>query len=224
MAPYIKAMNIIWHGQSCFEIIATPAKNSQIRTVIDPFPEEVGLRVPKLEADIILLTHNHYIHNSVKAVSGNPFLISGPGEYEIKNVFIQGIASFSDDKKEKEGNENTVYTIETEDLKLCHLGGLDQKELTEEQLEEIGDIDILMIPIGGAYTVSAKEALKIMAQIEPKITIPMYYALPKLKVKLDGLEKFLKPLGIKSITPESKLTIKQKDISTEEAKIVILKP
>jgi len=250
-------MNIIWHGQSCFEIIATPAKNSQIKIVTDPFSEEIGLKTPKLEADIVLVTHNHYDHNSVKAVSGNPFLISGPGEYEIKNVFIQGIASpvaetlphlskrskgretnevqptplrpaprcsAHDDKKGKERGENAIYTIEAEDLKLCHLGDLGQKELTEEQLEKIGEIDILMIPIGGAYTVSTKEALKIMAQIEPKITIPMHYALPKLKIKLDGLDKFLKSLGIRSIEPLPKLTIKQKDILTEEAKIVVLKP
>ena len=217
-------MNIIWHGQSCFEIVATPAKNSQVKIIIDPFSEEAGLKVPKLEADILLLTHNHQSRNSVSAVSGNPFLISDPGEYEIKNIFIQGISSFTNNKKEKEKGENTIYTIETEDLKICHLGDLEQKELNEEQLEDIDDIDILMIPVGGTDTVSAKEALRIMAQVEPKITIPMHYALPKLKVKLDGLDKFLKPLGIKSVIPESKLSIKQKDISSEEAKIVVLKP
>ncbi|KPJ73648.1 hypothetical protein AMJ48_00260 [Parcubacteria bacterium DG_74_1] len=217
-------MNIIWHGQSCFEIIATPAKNSQIKIIIDPFSEELGLKVPKLEGDIVLLSHSNYGPNRGKTLSGSPFLISGPGEYEVKNVFIQGTPSFAGSKKEKERSENTIYTIETEDLKLCHMGDLNQKELNEEQLEEIGDIDILMVPIGGADTVSAKEALRIMAQIEPKITIPMYYALPKLKVKLDGLDKFLKPLGIKSVTPEPKLTIKQKDLSAEEAKIVVLKP
>jgi L-ascorbate metabolism protein UlaG (beta-lactamase superfamily) len=151
-------------------------------------------------------------------------LISDPGEYEVKNVFIQGVTSFADNKKEKERDGNTIYTIEVEDLKLCHLGYLSQKELTEEQLEEIGDVDILMVPVGGNYALSAKEALRIMAQIEPKITVPMNYALPKLKVKLDGLDKFLKSLGIKSITPESKLNIKQKDVSSEEAKIVVLKP
>jgi L-ascorbate metabolism protein UlaG (beta-lactamase superfamily) len=235
-------MNIIWHGQSCFEIVATPAKNNQIKIVIDPFSEEIGLKIPKLEADIVLLAHNHHGHNSVKAISGSPFLISGPGEYEIKNIFIQGIPSLvaetsshllprpasrhsaTGNKEEKEWDENTIYTIEAEDLKLCHLSDLGQKELTEEQLEGIGDIDILMVPIGGISTISAKEALRIMAQVEPKITIPMYYALPRLKVKLDGLDKFLKPLGIKSIIPESKLTIKKKDISSEEAKIVVLKP
>jgi L-ascorbate metabolism protein UlaG (beta-lactamase superfamily) len=217
-------MNIIWHGQSCFEIITAPAKNSQTKIVIDPYSEEIGLRLPKLEADILLTTHSHCDHNNIKAVSGNPFLISGPGECEIKNVFIQGIYSTHGDNKGEKPSENTIYTIEAEDLKLCHLGGLGQKELLEEQLEKIAEVDILMIPIGGTYTISAKEALKIMSQIEPKITIPMYYQLPKLKVKLDGLDKFLKSLGIKSIEPLNKLSIKKTDISLEEAKIIILKP
>lgn len=233
-------MNIIWHGQSYFEIVATPAKNNQIKIAIDPFSEEIGLKMPKLEAGIVLLTHDRHSYNSIKAISGNPFLISGPGEYEIKNIFIQGIPSsvteisshllprpasrHSATGNKKEESENTIYTIEAEDLKLCHLGDLDQKELTEEQVEKIGDIDVLMVPVGGISTISAKEALRIMAQVEPKVTIPMHYALPKLKVKLDGLDKFLKPLGIKSIISESKLSLKKKDISSEEAKIVVLKP
>lgn len=223
-----KYMQIIWHGQSCFEIVAQPAKNSQVKLVIDPFSEEIGLKVPKLEADIVLTTHNHYNHNNIKAVSGSPFLIQGPGEYEIKNVFVQGIAGFHDNCQGKERGKNTIYIIEAEDLKLCHLGNLGQQELTNEQLEKIGEVDILMIPVGGTYTISAKEALKIMSQIEPKITIPMHYALPKLNPpaggKLDSLEKFLKLLGIKSLALENKLSIKNKDLPAEEAKIVALKP
>jgi len=217
-------MNIIWHGQSCFQIIASRVKNNQVSIVIDPFSEEIGLRVPKLEADILLITHRHQDHNNIKAVPGGSFLIEGPGEYEIKNVFIQGITSFHDNSQGKERGENTIYTIEVEDLKICHLGDFGQKELTEEQLEKIGEVDILMIPVGGTYTISAKEAPKIMAQIEPKITIPMHYALPKLKVKLDPLDKFLKTFGIKNLEPVKKLSIKKKDLSPEEAKIVVLQP
>lgn len=217
-------MNIIWHGQSCFQITTQKLKNNQVNIVIDPYSEDIGLRVPSLEADILLITHNHHDHNNVKAISGNPFLASGPGEYEIKDVYIEGISSWHDSAEGKERGENTIYTIEAEDLRLCHLGDLGQKELTEEQLEKIGDIDILMIPVGGNYTISVKEALKIMSQIEPKITIPMHYQIPKLKLKLDGADKFLRSLGIKSIEPQPKLSIKKKDISPEEAKILILKP
>lgn len=217
-------MHIVWHGQSLFEITASPEKNSQIKIVIDPFAESFGLKLPKLEADILLISHKHEDHNNVKAVLGNYFLVEGPGEYEIKNTIIQGISSFHDDSKDGQGNENTIYCLEVEDLRLCHLGDLGQKELTDEQLEKIGEVDILIIPIGGTFTISTKEAPKIMSQIEPKIIIPMHYALPNLKVKLDPLDKFLKIFGIKSLKPIQKLSIKKKDVSSEEAKIVVLKP
>ena len=229
--PYISIdfMQIIWHGQSCFQILANQNKNGQISIVIDPFSAETGLKVPNLVANILLISHQHPDHNNTKAVSaatsGYPyFLIDGPGEYDVKNVAIQGIPSFHDNSQGKERGENTIYKIEVEGLKICHLGDLGQKELTEEQLEKIGEVDILMIPVGGVYTISAKEAPKIMSQIEPKITIPMHYAIPRLKIKLESSDKFLKTFGIKNLEPMKKLSIKKKDILLEEAKIVILKP
>lgn len=207
-----------------FQILSGAEKNGQIKIVIAPFSESTGLRVPQLEADILLLSHQHQDHNNVKAVAGNYFLVEGPGEYEVKNVFIQGVPGFHDSASGKDRENNTIYIIQAEGLRICHLGDLGQSELTEEQLDKIGDVDILMIPIGGGPTISTKEAQKIMAQIEPKITIPMHYALPKLKIKLDPVEKFLKTLGIKSLEPMKKLSIKKKDVVPEEAKIFVLKP
>lgn len=224
----LEFMTIIWHGQSCFQITAARNKGEQISISIDPFSEETGLRVPKLESDILLISHQHRDHNNLKAVSGKPFIIDGPGEYEVKNIFIEGIRSWHDDEEGKERGENTIYTVEAEDLKLCHLGDFGQKELTEEQLNRIGQIDILMLPVGGTATISAKEALKVMSQLEPKIVIPMHYRIPKLNPsaggKLDGLDVFLKTVGVKSIEPQNKLSIKKKDISEEEVKIIALKP
>lgn len=217
-------MQIIWHGQSCFQIITNQGKNGQRVIVIDPFDETLGLRVPKLEADILLISHEHYDHNNVKAVSGNPFLISGPGEYEIKGIFIQGIPAFHDKVKGKSRGKNTCYTIEVEEIKLCHLGDLGQSELTEEQLQALGEIDILMIPVGGVYTIDGEDASKIISQVEPKIVIPMHYSLPKLKIKLDGADKFLKVMGKKEITPLNKFSIKKRDLTKEETEIVILNP
>jgi L-ascorbate metabolism protein UlaG (beta-lactamase superfamily) len=219
-------MNIVWHGQSCFQIEARHNKSELTSIIIDPLSEEIGLRPPKLQADIVLVTQPQSDYLNVKGVGGDPFLIQEPGEYEIKKVFIQGISACHDQKKGQEGSPSTMYTIEAEDLRLCHLGDLNQKELTEEQVDKIGDIDILMIPIGGTDTISAKEAIKTMSQIEPRIIVPMYYQIPKLKTKtkLDGLDKFLKIMGIKSINPLNKLSIKSKDISPEEAKIIVLKP
>jgi L-ascorbate metabolism protein UlaG (beta-lactamase superfamily) len=225
-------MQIVWKGQSCFQIITnreknnhgnTSRNNNQVSIVIDPYGESTGLRIPKLEADILLVTHDHPDHNNVKAVSGNYFLISGAGEYEIKDVFIQGIPAFHDPACETGKEEVIIYTIESEEIRVCHLGDLGQKELTEDQVEKIGNIDILMIPVGGVYTISSKEATKIIAQIEPRIVIPMHYHIPKLKIKLDGLEKFLKAMGVKSPEILNKLTIKKKDIPEEGMEIKVLK-
>jgi len=217
-------MTLIWHGQSLFEITTNRGKNGQVNIIIDPFSPELGLRLPKLEGDIVLSTHEHYDHNNTKQVLGNPFLIEGPGEYEIKEVFVRGIPAFHDDSQGKERGRITIFTIEAEEIRLCHLSDLGQKELTSEQLEKIGEIDILMVPVGGTFTISAKEAVKIMSQIEPKIIIPMHYALPKIKPKLDEIDKFLKTMGIKKIEPLNKLTIKKKELSEEEVKIILLNP
>ncbi len=217
-------MQLFWYGQSCFQILIPKNKGEQVSIVIDPFSPEIGLRLPKLEADILLISHHHKDHDNVEAISGNYFLIDSPGEYEIKNVFVQGILSFHDNVQGKERGENNIFIIEAEDLRICHLGDFGQKELTQEQLEAIGEIDILMIPVGGVFTISSKEAVKIMNQLEPKITIPMHYWIPKIKIKLETLDKFLKTFGIKSLEPTKKLSIKKKDLSPEEAKIIVLKP
>lgn len=217
-------MTINWYGQSCFQISSSQGKNNHVSIVIDPFDESTGLKPPKLQADIVLVTHDHSDHNNVKAVSGEPFIAKGPGEYDIKGVFIQGIPGYHDNIQGAQRGSITIYTIDTEGIRLCHLSDLGQKELTSSQLDKIGNIDILMIPIGGIYTIDAAEAVKVMAQIEPRIIMPMHYKIPKLKIKLDDIDKFLKNLGIKKPELLPKLSIKKKDISTEEVKIIILQP
>jgi L-ascorbate metabolism protein UlaG (beta-lactamase superfamily) len=215
-------MQIIWYGQSFFQIVI--GKENPIKVAIDPYDEKIGLKPPLLEADVLLITHSHYDHNNAKAIKGKPFLISDPGEYEIKGIFIQGISSFHDDVGGKERGQNTIYTLESEGIKICHLGDFGQKELTDEQLEKIGNVDILMIPVGGVYTISAKEATKVISQIEPKIVIPMHYQIPKLKIKLESLDKFLKIMGIKNPEILKKFSISQKNLPVEGMKIIVLKP
>ena len=227
-------MQILWKGQSCFQIVASPSKQETLKIVIDPYDEEIGLKLSPLEADIALFTHDHHDHNNIKAIKGplrsrdseasTPFLIANPGEYDAKGAFIQGIFSYHDEQEGKERGANTIYTIEVEDMRICHMGDFGQKELSAEQLEAIGDVDVLMIPVGGVYTIEAKTASRIVNQIEPKIALPMHYALPKLKVKLAGVEEFLKVMGAKAVQPEDKLVLKAKDLTTEETKVVVLNP
>ena len=217
----LKNMHIIWHGQSFFQLQTSLSKGEQTTIAIDPFEETIGLNVPSFTADILLITHDHADHNNKKTIKGAPFLVDGPGEYEVKEIFVQGIPSFHDEESGKKRGINTIYTLEVEEMRLCHLGDFGQKELTEDQLEQIGDIDILMIPVGGEFTIDAKGAAHIISQIEPKIVIPMHYALPKLKIKLDEVDKFLKEIGQKSVVPQPKLLIKKKDLPLETQVVVL---
>lgn len=215
---------VTWAGQACFQISASQSKDNQVNIVIDPFDEKIGLKSPNFEADILLVTHDHHDHNNVKAVKGEAFLVDGPGEYEVKGVFVQGIDAYHDDSQGKERGKTTIYTIEAEDIRFCHLGDLGQKELTDEQLELIGHVDVLMIPVGGEFTIASSQALKIVGQIEPKMVIPMHYALPKLTITLDSVDKFLKAMGKTSAEPQDKLVVKTSTLPKDkEMEIVVLK-
>jgi L-ascorbate metabolism protein UlaG (beta-lactamase superfamily) len=216
---------ITWAGQSCFQISVSGSKDNSADIVIDPYDEATGLKLPNFSSDILLVTHNHHDHNNIKGVKGDPFVVQGPGEYEIKGVFIKGIPSFHDNKDGKERGQNAIYTIDAEDMRFCHLGDLGQNELSPEQLDKIGQVDILMIPVGGAgYTISSTEAVKIVGQIEPRIVIPMHYALPKLEMDIDDVSKFLKAIGKPSVAAQDKLTIKASTLPKEGMEIAVLQP
>ncbi|HYU64675.1 MAG TPA: MBL fold metallo-hydrolase [Candidatus Paceibacterota bacterium] len=211
-------MTITWFGQSCFRI---EAKEGSI--LIDPFSKEIGLRPPKIKDDIVLVTHQHYDHNSVTDANPEAFIIDNPGEYERKNIQIQGLLTYHDKSQGAERGLNTVYVIKAEDMAVCHLGDLGQEKLTDAQVEAIGDIDILLVPVGGTFTIDAKEAVEVINQIEPKVIIPMHYKIPELKIDLGGPEKFVKEIGL---TPEKtdKFKITKKLLPAEEMKLIVLNP
>jgi len=215
---------IYWAGQSCFQISVSTSKDHSADIVIDPFDETTGLKLPHLSADILLITHDHDDHNNIKGIKGTPFVIQGPGEYEVKEVFVQGIPAFHDDKAGKEKGQNTIYMIDAEEIRFCHLGDLGQKLLTDEQLEKIDRVDVLMIPVGGDYTIDSSAAQKIISQIEPKIVIPMHYGLPGLKMKLDEVSKFLKTMGKNSVVAQEKFVVKLTTLPKEGMEIVTLQP
>jgi len=215
-------MKIYWYGQSCFEIRATSVDaKKKTRIVIDPYENNTGLKLPLLQADLVLITHNRD-NSNIRAVKGNPFIISESGEYEVKEVFIRGMSSICSSHEEKDLEENIIYLIEVEGIKICHLGNLGQKELTVEQLENIGDSDILMLPVGGKYTIDAETAQKITNQIEPKIIIPMYYKIKGLKIDLDGVDEFLKTMGQEDLKEQEEINIKKGDLPAE-TKIIVLR-
>ena len=217
-------MTIQWLGQSCFKIITKGVGNAEIVVVTDPYSNEVGLRLPKLSADIITVSHDHFDHNNYGDIKGNldaaPFLIKEEGEYETKGVFVQSVATFHDDKSGADRAKNIVYIFHVDDIVVAHLGDLGH-ELTAEQVEEIGDVDILLVPVGGKYTLDAKGAAEVVKQLEPRIVIPMHYHVPGLKVDIAGDEAFLKLFGNKFETMK-KMKVSKKDLMAEETRVIVL--
>lgn len=188
----------------------------------DPYDKSSGLKVPNFESDIITVSHDHYDHNNTKALRGKPFIVDVPGEYDVKGVLIQGISSFHDDKSGAERGENIIYRIEMDDIAVAHLGDLGHA-LTDEQLDALDGVDILLIPVGGKFTIDAKKAVEVVSQIEPRIVIPMHYKVKGLKEPLDDVDKFVKELGINP-TNEEKLKINKRDLPQDGMELVVLKP
>ena len=216
-------MVIEWFGQACVEVRTKPGPNGEVTVVFDPFdPKQLGLPLPKLTADILAVTHGHFDHNYTEGVGGEYTLIDGPGEYEVKQTFLYGIPGYHDAQGGKERGALTMYLLESEGISLAHLSDIGQKELTSEQLELLEGVDVLFVPVGGTYTVDAKQAHELVSQIEPRIVIPMHFQLPGMKVKLDGVDKFIKEMGLK---PEEtdKLKLAKKDLPQEETKLIVLK-
>ena len=210
-------MEIRYLGHSSFLI-----QTKSVNIVCDPYGADLGLKFPSgVKADIVTISHDHYDHNNLKDISGNPYIIKEPGEFEIKGVNIFGVSSFHDNNEGKDHGMNTMFLIEVEGVTICHLGDLGQA-LSTNQINELDGVDVLLIPVGGTYTLNAKEAEEVILQIEPKIVIPMHYGVPGLKENLSPVADFLKEMGKENIEVQNKLTIKSSLDLSEETQIVVL--
>lgn len=214
-------MYLQWLGHSCFKIQDKTGPDG-VTVTTDPFDKTIGLKVPNFESDIITVSHDHHDHNNVKALRGESFVIDNPGEYDIKGVSIHGVESYHDDKEGKDRGKNIIYRMEIDNISVSHLGDLGHI-LDSQQLEVLVGTDILLIPVGGKYTLDAKKAVEVVSQIEPRIVIPMHYKIPGLKITdIDGVDKFIKEIGVKP-TEEEKLKISKKDLPQEDMELVIMK-
>lgn len=207
-------MIIQWLGQSAFKI-----QGKDVLIAIDPH-DKTGLKMPKFQADLLLISRDTDAHNNLEAVKGDPFIIDGAGEYEVKNVFVYGLRGVN--KEGVASNNMTLYLVEFEGIKIAHLSDLNQDTLTERQMEYLEGVDILLLPVGGLDTIDSTGAVKIISQIQPRIVIPMHYKLPGLKDKLDGVDKFLKEFGVVNPEKMDKLKIVKKDLPQEDTKVIIL--
>ncbi len=212
-------MDITYLGHSSFRI-----KGKTASLITDPYDvQKVGLKYPRISAEIVTVSHDHTDHNMVENVSGVKKVIDGPGEYEVLGISIIGIGTFHDEKKGGLRGKNTIYVIEVDGLRIAHLGDLGHK-LTDKILSVMGNIDILLVPVGGEYTVGPAVAADIVRSIEPGIVIPMHYQVAGLKQdtfkKLEKVEPFLSDLGL-PIEKLDKLTVKKESLDIEN-KVVVL--
>ena len=207
-------MEISWLGHSCFQL-----RGKNVTLITDPFSPQLGRSLGKISAPIVTISHNHPGHNFAGGVDGEPRIVRGPGEYEISDVLITGVSSYHDNKHGQELGRNTIYIIHMDDLIICHLGDLGHI-LQEEQLEEVADADMLLVPIGGQHTINAAQAAEVISQVEPHIVIPMHYSPPIGDVP-NPLDKFCREMGIEAINPQPKLSITRSALPAE-TQVVIL--
>ncbi|MFA6023802.1 MAG: MBL fold metallo-hydrolase [Candidatus Gracilibacteria bacterium] len=181
-------MDIIWHGHSCFTI-----KGKDATIVTDPF-EGLGVKLPKLKADIVSVSGE----GELAEVDGNPKVLDWPGEFEVCSVAIESINLLAE-------NLN-IFIFAIDGIKICHLSALSH-ELSEELVNQIGEVDILMVPVGGAEVLDGKLAQKVVEAIEPRMVIPMFFAATDTKLGIGGPADFLKAMGKTEVIPAEKFSI-----------------
>jgi L-ascorbate metabolism protein UlaG (beta-lactamase superfamily) len=210
-------MDITWHGHACFRLFQRGAS-----VVTDPYENSIGYELPRLRADIVSLSHDHPGHRNAGPVRNKKLIITGPGEYEVRGVFITGIATFHDGKKGSARGRNTVYLYDFDGLKICHLGDLGHVP-SQAQVEALDSVDVLLIPAGGVSTINAAQAAEVVSLMEPRLVIPMHYRMRSLAFKLDPVSKFLKAMGLDKIAPQEGLSVTQTNLP-EETQVVLLEP
>ncbi len=201
-------MDISWLGHSCFRIIGTHAT-----VITDPYPPDLGYSLGNPTARIVTVSHQHPGHSYVQGVAGEAKLVTGPGEYEISGVLIMGMATFHDGEGGRKRGKNTVYIIEVDEVSICHLGDLGHV-LTIAQIEEIDNVDVLLLPVGGVSTINASMAAEIVRQLEPKVVVPMHYKTEALKWDLEPVDRFLKEMGVKEVDSKPKLSFTKANLPT----------
>ncbi len=212
-------VEITWLGHSCFRL-----RDRAATVVTDPYGKDLGLNLVRVRADLVTVSHDADDHNYVKGVKGDYQVLSGPGEYEVSSVFVTGLELRGDRKAKKDAASaprNTVFLFEFDDLTVCHLGDLNLVP-TQAQVEEaLGEVDVLLIPVGGGETLNASQAAEVVSLLEPHIVVPMHYHVPDSELKLDSVGKFLKEMGLDKVAPQEVLKVGRGSLP-DETQVVLL--
>ena len=211
-------MDVTWHGHGCFRLRGRGAA-----VVTDPYPPAIGLKLSRMDAEVVTVSHDHDNHNFTQVVRDGAYEIRGPGEYEVGGVYVIGVPTYHDAEKGARHGRNTVYLIELDDVRVCHLGDLGHK-LGDVESEAVASPDVLLVPVGGRATMNAAEAAEVVRQLEPRYVVPMHYAIPGLKLQLDPIDRFLKEMGVTASEPQPKLAVQKSSVTEYETKVVVLEP
>jgi L-ascorbate metabolism protein UlaG (beta-lactamase superfamily) len=211
-------MEITWLGHACFRL-----RGKEVIVITDPYGPQLGYNLGRVSAQIVTISHDHPGHNNAAAVGGDPYVVRGPGEYEVQDVLITAVASYHDAERGKRLGRNTIYLLHIDDLAICHLGDLGHL-LTDAQREEIGDVDVLLVPVGGKNTINAAQAVEVISQVDPRVIIPMHYATAATAGKVEGLdplEKFCREMGVEVVEPQPKLAVTRGTLPAEPQVIAL---
>ncbi len=210
-------MEITWYGRSCFRLRGRGAS-----VVTDPFSPEMGYRLPRMSASLVTVSNDDEGHNYTRIVRDRPYLIQGPGEYEVGGIFVIGVRTYPEDKRGAENGKNTAYLIEFEEMAICHLGDLGHLP-TQEQIEELDGIDILMIPVGGRDVLTSARAAEVVSMLEPRLVIPMRYRIPDMDREMATVTRFLGEMNAKDVQPQENLRVTVSQLPSETG-VALLTP
>ncbi|MDP2659623.1 MAG: MBL fold metallo-hydrolase [Dehalococcoidia bacterium] len=207
-------MEITWLGHSCFRL-----KGKGATLLTDPFDASTGYVLGRPTADVVTVSVDLPDHNQVGDVAGEPTVIDGPGEYEVAGVLITGISSPAAGAPP---GRNTVYVMEMDDLRLCHLGDL-ARVPKNDLVEAVGAVDVLMVPVGGHDTMDASQALETISFLQPKVVIPMHYRTSLFGPDLEPLDRFLREMGVKEPVLQNKLNVTRAGLP-ETTQVIVMEP
>ncbi|MBV9580260.1 MAG: MBL fold metallo-hydrolase [Chloroflexi bacterium] len=208
-------MDLSWLGHACFRL-----RGRDVTILMDPYAaDDWGYAPVATSANVVTISNDHPHHAGLAGVEGTPHVLRGPGEYEIGGALIWGVRT----ARPPEGAlimatpKNTAFSIQVEDLTICHLGDLASAPLTSDELTHIKDADVLLVPVGGHCTINAQQAARVVAQVEPRLIVPMHYATPETQgsLILDQVDQFCKELGATEVAPRSRLSITATSLPSE---------
>jgi L-ascorbate metabolism protein UlaG (beta-lactamase superfamily) len=209
-------MDIHWLGHSCFRLHA-----DDMVVITDPFPQSLGLRPDFRQATVVTVSNPHPNHNNWPQVEGDPKVFQAPGEYEYSGIAVRGVMTPLSEGVELAAR-NVAYSIEIDNINICHLGDITEP-LTSHQVQELLPVDVLLLPVGGRCTLNVDRLSQTMQDLDPKVVIPMHYSVPGVAVALDGVDNFLRNMGVTEVQPQPRLSVTPSNIGAS-LRVVLLSP